>query len=192
MKICFATNNQHKIEEISRLLAHSTQILSLKDIGCIEELPETGDTIQANSLQKAHYVFEKYNVSCFADDSGLEIDALDGKPGVDSAHYGGTRDAKANIDLVIRQLSNKTNRSANFKTVITLAHEGKFTQFEGIIKGAITLEMKGNSGFGYDPIFIPEGYNQTFAEMPLELKNSISHRALATKKLINFLEDFFS
>jgi len=190
MKICFATNNKHKIEEISKVLDGKVQLLSLADIGCTEELPETGDTIEANSLQKAQYVYEKYNESCFADDSGLEIDAIYGKPGVDSAHYSGSRNDQANIELVISELSNHSNRLANFKTVITLAHEGKFTQFTGIIKGTITLEMKGNNGFGYDPIFIPDGYAKTFAEMPLELKNSISHRALATKRLVDFLNNF--
>jgi XTP/dITP diphosphohydrolase len=186
-KICFATNNKHKIEEIIKVLDGKVQLLSLAEIGCAEELPETGNMIEANSLQKAKYIFDKYKVNCFADDSGLEIDALEGKPGVNSAHYSGSRNDLANINLVLNELGNTSDRSANFKTVITYAKDGEFHQFEGIIKGKIILEMKGSGGFGYDPIFVPDGYEHTFAEMPLEQKNKISHRALAVEKLVKFM-----
>ncbi len=185
--ICFATRNQHKIQEISAQLGDNFKIISLDAIGCTEELPETTGTIEGNSKQKAQYIWENYQTNCFADDSGLEVAALKGAPGVDSAHYAGTRDFQANITLLLKNLAGQTQRNAQFKTVITLVHEGVYHQFTGIIKGQILQAAQGTEGFGYDPIFRPEGYQQTFAQMPSEEKNKISHRALAFKQLKEFL-----
>lgn len=188
-KICFATNNAHKIEEVQAILGENFTLLTLKQIGCEDELPETGNTLEANSLQKAQYLFDHYQIDCFADDSGLEVTALNGEPGVFSARYAGEQRSHAdNIALLLKNLSGVKDRSAQFRTVITLILDGKVTQFEGAVKGEIIEELRGDEGFGYDPIFIPEGYNQTFAEMSLEEKGKISHRAKAVGKLINFLK----
>lgn len=187
-KLCFATNNAHKLEEIQAILGESFELISLKETGCTEELPETGDTLEANSLQKAQYLYDHYHVNCFADDSGLEVHALGGEPGVDSAHYAGPQRSHAdNVNLLLKNLAGKTDRSAQFRTVITLIQNGKITQFEGSVKGQIINELRGSQGFGYDPIFVPDGYETTFAEMSLEEKGRISHRAKAFRKLVEFL-----
>lgn len=192
MRICFATNNLHKLDEIRSVAGNQIIILSLADIGCAEELPEElpeeQDTIAGNSLQKAEYVFKKFGVTCFADDSGLEVDALNGAPGVDSAHYAGPqRNANDNMDLLLKNLINIENRGAQFRTVITLVTPIVTKQFEGIVRGVITREKIGSEGFGYNPIFMPEGFTRTMAEMTMAEKNQISHRAIATNKLISFL-----
>ena len=188
-KLCFATNNAHKLEEIQAILGDSFELLSLKDINCTKELPETGNTLEANSLQKAQYLYDHFHVNCFADDSGLEVHALGGEPGVDSAHYAGPqRSHLDNINLLLKNLTDKNDRSAQFRTVITLIQNGNVSQFEGSIKGQIISELRGSEGFGYDPIFIPEGYTTTFAEMSLAEKGKISHRAKAFGKLVAFLE----
>ena len=187
-KLCFATSNAHKLEEIQAILGESFELLSLKEINCTEELPETGNTLEANSLQKAQYLYDHYRVDCFADDSGLEVKALLGEPGVDSAHYAGPQRSHAdNVNLLLKNLADKTDRSAQFRTVITLIQNGVINQFEGSIKGHIIYELRGAEGFGYDPIFIPEGYDTTFAEMSLAEKGKISHRARAFGKLVAFL-----
>ena len=189
MKICFATNNKNKLKQIKQALGDSHEILSLKDINCLEELAETQETIEGNSLQKAQYVFDNYNVACFADDTGLEINALNGEPGVYSARYAGP-DCKAedNMAMVLDKLSGISDRQARFKTVITLIDDnGNQTQFEGIANGEITSTKSGADGFGYDPIFKPEGCDVTFAEISMEEKNNISHRGKAVRKLLAFL-----
>ena len=186
--LCFATNNAHKLEEIQAILGDSFELISLAETGCTEELPETGNTLEANSLQKAQYLYDHYQVNCFADDSGLEVEALEGEPGVDSAHYAGSQRSHGdNIKLLLKNLTGKTERSAKFRTVITLIKHGKITQFEGSIKGQIISELRGSEGFGYDPVFVPEGYTTTFAEMSLAEKGEISHRAKAFVKLVAFL-----
>jgi XTP/dITP diphosphohydrolase len=190
MKLCFATNNIHKVKEIQALLGNSFTLLSLADIGCAEELAEDQDTLEGNSLQKAQYVFDKYNVACFADDTGLEVETLHGEPGVYSARYAGSqRNSTDNIELLLRNLRGKENLKARFRTVVTLITEKGTHQFEGILNGAITFEPRGTQGFGYDPVFVPEGYNQTLAELELIEKNKISHRAHAVQKLVLFLKD---
>lgn len=187
--LCFATNNAHKLEEIQAILGDSFDLLSLKDINCNEELPETGDTLEANSLQKAQYLYDHYQVNCFADDSGLEVNALGGEPGVYSARYAGEqRSHPDNINLLLKNLSGKSDRSAQFRTVITLIQNGEISQFEGAIKGQIIEDLRGTDGFGYDPIFMPEGSERTFAEMSLEEKGKISHRAKAFEKLVDYLK----
>jgi XTP/dITP diphosphohydrolase len=191
MKICFATNNLHKLAEIRQLLGEGITLLSLKDIGCEEELPENQDTLEGNSREKADYVFENYQVSCFADDTGLEVDSLNGEPGVYSARYAGPqKSSEDNIHLLLENLQWKTNRSAQFRTVITLILDGEEHQFEGVVRGQITKDLKGVEGFGYDPVFVPQGYEQTFAEMSMEQKNAISHRGQAVAKLVNFLKAY--
>nr|WKN39503.1 non-canonical purine NTP diphosphatase [Tunicatimonas sp. TK19036] len=190
MKLCFATNNAHKITEVQQLLGSSFEIVSLQDIGCAEELPETQNTLEGNSAQKARFVYEHYQVDCFADDTGLEIQALKGEPGVYSARYAGPqRDNQANMQKVLNNLEGETNRQAQFRTVITLILAGKEYAFEGTAPGTIAQEPSGHEGFGYDPIFIPEGYEQSFAEMLLEEKNQISHRGKAVQKLVGFLQN---
>jgi XTP/dITP diphosphohydrolase len=190
MKIVFATNNANKILEIQSMLPESIEIISLESIGCHEEIPETADTIEENAIMKANYVTEKYGYDCFADDTGLEVDALNGEPGVFSARYAGEqRSAEDNMTLLLSNLEEKTNRKAQFKTVITLNLKGKQYLFTGIARGEITLERAGNQGFGYDPIFRPDGYQETFAQLPLETKNKISHRGKATVELIAFLNN---
>jgi XTP/dITP diphosphohydrolase len=188
MKIVFATNNLNKILEIQSMLPESIEIISLESIGCHEEIPETADTIEENAIMKADYVTQKYGYDCFADDTGLEVDALYGEPGVYSARYAGEqRSAEDNMDKLLLNLKDKNNRKAQFKTVITLNLKGKQYLFTGIARGEITLERAGNQGFGYDPIFRPENYQETFAQLPLETKNKIGHRGKATLELISFL-----
>lgn len=190
MKLCFATNNIHKVKEIQALLGNSFTLLSLSDIGCAKELAEDQDTLEGNSLQKAQYVFDNYNVACFADDTGLEVEALNGEPGVYSARYAGQqRNAEDNMQLLLKNLQDQSNLKARFRTVVTLITEKGTHQFEGILNGAITFEPRGTQGFGYDPVFVPEGYNQTLAELELIEKNKISHRAHAVQKLVLFLKD---
>ncbi len=188
MTLCFATNNQHKLAEVRLLLPKEISLVSLKDLGCNEELPEEQNTISGNSFQKAAYVFENYKVSCFADDSGLEVDALGGMPGVDSAHYAGPqRSFDDNMNLLLANLKGARKRSAQFKTVITLITRTNRAQFEGILRGEIINEKLGGSGFGYDPIFLPVGHSLTIAQMTMAQKNTISHRAIAVRKLVEFL-----
>jgi len=189
-KLVFATNNKHKLREVSDILKDKIELLSLSDIHCNVDIPETSNTIPGNAKLKAQYVKEHYQLNCFADDTGLEIDALNGAPGVYSARYAGeSKDSEANIQKVLKELEGKTNRKAQFRTVIALIYNEQEYLFEGIIKGEIIKEKRGNSGFGYDPIFVPEGYNDTFAEMGDEIKNKISHRAIAVEKLCNFLKN---
>lgn len=191
--LCFATNNINKTEEIRALLGPFFLLQNLKDIGCMEELPETQPTIEGNAVQKATYVFERYHVSCFADDTGLEVESLHGEPGVYSARYAGPqRNNDDNIDLLLANLKPHTNRKARFKTVISLIDAGEIVNFEGIVFGTIIQERRGSKGFGYDAVFVPEGYDRTFAEMELAEKNLISHRAIAVKKLINFLREKYA
>jgi XTP/dITP diphosphohydrolase len=190
MQLVFASNNKNKIKEIQQILPQSITILSLEDIGCHEEIPETSDTIEGNAILKANYVTQKYGYACFADDTGLEVEALDGAPGVYSARYAGEKcDSESNINKLLDALSGETNRKAHFKTVIAFNKEGKQQLFTGIARGKITLKKSGNQGFGYDPVFQPEGYQETFAEMDSALKNTISHRAIATRQLIAFLKN---
>ena len=189
MKLVFASSNKNKIFEIQSMLPETIQILSLEDIGCMEEIPETADTIEGNAILKADYISNKYGYDCFADDTGLEVAALNGEPGVFSARYAGEqRNSDDNMDKLLDNLSDKNNRKAQFKTVIALNINGKQNLFTGIAKGEITFEKTGTKGFGYDPIFQPIGYKETFAELSLEIKNEISHRGKATQKLINFLK----
>lgn len=188
MKIVFATNNVNKIFEIQSMLPTNIEIISLESICCLEDIPETANTIEGNAIQKANYILEKYGFDCFADDTGLEVETLNNEPGVFSARYAGEqRNADDNMDLVLSNLEKKSNRNAQFKTVICLNLNGKQHLFEGIAKGEITEQKTGNSGFGYDPIFRPVGFSQTFAEISLAKKNEISHRGKATQKLIDFL-----
>lgn len=189
MKLVFATANQNKAKEIQLLIPNSIEILSLNDINCQEEIPETQATIEGNASQKAFYVYEKYNQDCFADDTGLEIEALNGQPGVLSARYAGeAKNANDNMDKVLLEMKGMSNRKARFKTVISLVINGKELQFEGIVNGTILTEKRGNSGFGYDPIFLPDGGSKSFAEMELSEKNTISHRARAVNKLVEYLK----
>ncbi len=189
-KLVFATNNAHKLEEVQAIVGDKFTLKSLADIGCDDDIPETGQTFQENARQKTDYLFDKYHLDCFGDDSGLEIDALDGEPGVYSARYSGSRDMEKNIDLVLERLKGKDRRSARFRTVISLLLNGEQHYFEGTIEGRIIEERRGEKGFGYDPIFIPVGYEQTFAEMSAEEKNTISHRAIAVQKLAAFLVSY--
>lgn len=187
-KIVFATNNQHKLEEIRKITQGSLEILSLTDIGCNEEIDETGNTLNENALIKATYVKERYGYDCFADDTGLEVDALEGAPGVFSARYAGEAcRPEDNMEKLLAEMKETENRRAQFRTVIALRCNGENHLFEGVIRGSIIREKKGNEGFGYDPIFMPEGYDKTFAELGTEVKNQISHRAVATGKLMHFL-----
>lgn len=189
MRICFATNNQHKLQEVSAALPPGVKLASLSDIGCFEELPETQNTLEGNSLQKATFVYAKYGVPCFADDTGLEVAALNGAPGVFSARFAGPqRNSDDNIRLLLRKLESSIDRQAQFRTIITLVgYRPEPVTFEGIIRGKITLEKKGQEGFGYDPVFQPDGCDKTFAEMSLAEKNGLSHRAIAVQKLTAFL-----
>jgi XTP/dITP diphosphohydrolase len=190
-KFVMATANPNKIIEIQNKIGNKHQFLSLKEIGCFEEIPETSDTIEGNALQKARHVFENYGYYCFSEDTGLEIDALDGAPGVITAHYAGeNRDANANMDKVLREMQGISNRKARFKTVIALKMNSNEYLMEGIVYGSISEVKRGNDGFGYDPIFIPDGYDRTYAEMSLEEKNKMSHRALAVAKLKTFLDKY--
>ena len=187
-KFVFATNNAHKLEEVTAILGDKIELLSMKDIHCHADIPETADTLEGNALLKARYIFENYNMDCFADDTGLEVEALNGAPGVYSARYAGdAHNSEANMRKLLQDMEGIENRKAQFRTVFALIINGKEHLFEGIVKGEITKHRHGTSGFGYDPVFIPEGYTQTYAEMGNTLKNKISHRALATNKLCNFL-----
>jgi len=187
--LCFATNNQNKIAEIGEILGDEFNIQSPKDIGCAQELPENQNTLEGNSLEKAQFVFDYYHSSCFADDTGLEVEALHGDPGVMSARYAGIqKDSNDNIDLLLKNLQNIKNRDAQFRTVITLITPRGMIQFEGKVKGEIQTSRSGDQGFGYDPIFRPVGYSKSFAELSMREKNSISHRALAFRKLVNYLK----
>ena len=195
MKIVFATNNKHKLEEIRSILGSRVEVLSLADINCHDDIPETGTTLEANAMQKAEYIAGKYGMSVFADDTGLEVDALNGAPGVYSARYAGGdgHDSEANMTKLLAELGENNNRNARFRTVIALIitdNNGQQTtveQFEGIVNGTIIRERRGGEGFGYDPIFQPEGYNETFAELGNDIKNTISHRARAVAKLAEYL-----
>lgn len=188
MQLVFASNNKNKIYEIQQMLPASIEILSLESIGCYEEIPETANTIEGNAILKANYVTEKYGYNCFADDTGLEVNALNGAPGVYSARYAGEqKDAEDNMNLLLSNLMDKTDRTAQFKTVIALNLKGQQHLFTGIAKGQITTEKTGNQGFGYDPIFQPDDFQETFAELSLEIKNKISHRGKATQLLIAYL-----
>ena len=200
MKIVFATNNQHKLQEIRDILGNDYEVVSLKEIGCDVDIPETGNTLEENALQKAQYVYDHYHVSCFADDTGLEVEALDGAPGVHSARYaeGTDHDSEANMAKLLRELDGKENRKARFRTVICYIEKQdvcpcgctsikKIHQFDGIVNGHIATEKHGTEGFGYDPIFVPESYDKSFAELGEEIKNGISHRARAVAKLAEYL-----
>ena len=201
MKIVFATNNQHKLDEIRSILGDTIEVLSLKDIGCDVDIPETGKTLEENALQKAQYIYDHYHISVFADDTGLEVDALNGAPGIYSARYASmeagaheaSHDAEANMSRLLRELGENNNRRARFRTVIALILKKdvcpcgctsikEIHQFEGIVEGQIITERRGGEGFGYDPIFQPDGYEETFAELGMEIKNHISHRACRTRK----------
>lgn len=191
MKLVFATNNKHKLEEVRDILGNSVEVLSLNDINCHDDIPETADTLEGNALIKARYIYEKYGMDCFADDTGLEVDALNGAPGVYSARYAGDgHDSEANMKKLLQNLTGKNNRNAQFRTVISLIIKGEEKIFDGTVKGIITEEKRGDSGFGYDPIFVPDGFSKSFAQMTNEEKNSISHRFRATEKLNNYLRDY--
>jgi XTP/dITP diphosphohydrolase len=188
MELVFATNNKHKLEEVRQIVGQKYELLSLLDIRCFEELPETQDTIEGNARQKAKYICDQYSVNCFADDTGLEIEALNGEPGVYSARYAGDEcNFENNIDKVLQNLKGVFNRKALFKTVISLFLNGKVYSFTGIVHGTILQERRGTSGFGYDSVFLPDGYTKTYAEMSAEEKNRISHRGIATRGLCDFL-----
>jgi XTP/dITP diphosphohydrolase len=190
MELVFATNNAHKIKELQAIMGNRIQLLSLKDIGCNEEIPEEQATLEGNASQKAFFIYNKYGYNCFADDTGLEIDALNGEPGVYSARYAGEeKSAEANMDKVLAGLLKIKNRNARFRTVISLVIDGIEKQFEGLVEGTILNEKRGISGFGYDPIFQPEGFSKTFAEMNLTDKNKISHRGRAVEKLVLYFKD---
>jgi len=190
MILYLATQNKHKIEELSALLEGRFSVMSIAALGQLEEIPETGSTISENSHQKAHYIANKYNVTCLSDDSGLEVEALNGDPGVYSARYAGTqRNSQDNINLLLENLKNTRHRVARFVTVLTFHHKGKFYQFEGEVKGQIIDQQRGTSGFGYDPVFLPEGFSKTFAEMSLDEKNLIAHRAKAIEKFVKFIDE---
>ena len=188
IELVFATANKNKIIEIQQLIPNTITLLSLNDINCLEEIPETQATIEGNAAQKAFYIYNNYHINCFADDTGLEIDALNKKPGVLSARYAGeSKNANDNMDKVLSEMNGITNRKARFKTIISLVIDNKEIQFEGIINGTILTEKAGSSGFGYDPIFLPDGFTTSFAEMNISEKNKISHRALAVNKLVEYL-----
>ena len=188
MELLFATNNQHKIQEIQNILDQKLKIIGLKDIGFHDEIPEDQDTLEGNALQKANFIYESYKINCFADDTGLEVEALNNEPGIFSARYAGEqKSSDDNIEKLLVELKGIENRKAQFRTVVSLIINGQDYFFEGIVKGKIIHQKKGTSGFGYDPIFVPDGYVKTFAEMSLEEKNKISHRARAINKLVEFL-----
>jgi XTP/dITP diphosphohydrolase len=187
-KLVFATNNKHKLKEVQHIISDEVRLLSLADINCYDEIPETADTLEGNALLKARYIKQQYGYDCFADDTGLEVEALNNAPGVYSARYAGEgNDTLANMNKLLREMQGKENRKARFRTVIALIVGDKEYLFEGIINGSILTEKRGGEGFGYDPLFVPDGHTQTFAEMGHELKNQISHRALAVKELATFL-----
>lgn len=188
-RLVFATNNAHKLEEIRAILGNSIEILSLADIHCHADIPETADTLEGNARQKSRYVYEHYGLDCFADDTGLEVESLGGAPGVYSARYadGQGHDSQANMNKLLKEMEEKNDRKAQFRTIISLIEKGEERQFEGIVKGQITREKRGESGFGYDPIFQPDGYETTFAELGCDIKNRISHRARAVAALCDYL-----
>ena len=188
MKLVFATNNQHKLQEIKRVLGDSIELLSLSDINCFEDIPENQDTIEGNAAEKSFYIYNKFGFNCFADDTGLEIDALNGEPGVYSARYAGEeKSAENNMNKVLAQMVKIKNRKARFRTVISLVIDGREVQFEGVVEGQILEEKRGKTGFGYDPIFKPDESQLSFAEMPMDEKNEISHRGRAVRKLVEYL-----
>jgi len=188
IKLVFATNNAHKLEEVRAVFGDKAEVLSLKDINCFDEIPETADTLEGNALLKAMHVYKKFGYNCFADDTGLEVDALGGKPGVYSARYAGEeQDSQKNMQKLLAELAENQNRKARFRTVIALIEQGEIKYFDGKITGNITSVASGNAGFGYDPIFIPEGFSKTFAELGSDVKNKISHRALAINELKKYL-----
>lgn len=189
MKLVFATNNKHKLDEVRKITSHHpVEIVSLAEINCFDDIPETADTLEGNAFQKAHYIQEKFGLNCFADDTGLEVEALNNAPGVYSARYAGPgHDSEANMKKLLHEMEGMENRKARFRTVIALVWNGKTYTFDGIVNGTITTAKRGENGFGYDPIFIPEGYDQTFAELGDNIKNQISHRAKAVEKLDEFL-----
>ena len=190
-KFVFATNNAHKLEEVTAILGDKIELLSMKDIHCSADIPETADTLEGNALLKARYIFENYHLNCFADDTGLEVEALNGAPGVYSARYAGdAHNSEANMQKLLQDMEGMENRKARFRTVFALIVNGKEHLFEGIVKGEITKHRHGTSGFGYDPVFIPEGYTQTYAEMGSELKNKISHRYHAATNLAAALAEY--
>lgn len=188
-RLVFATNNAHKLEEIRAILGNSIEILSLADIHCHADIPETADTLEGNARQKSRYVYEHYGLDCFADDTGMEVESLGGAPGVYSARYadGQGHDSQANMNKLLKEMEEKNDRKAQFRTIISLIEKGEERQFEGIVKGQITREKRGESGFGYDPIFQPDGYETTFAELGSDIKNRISHRARAVAALCDYL-----
>ena len=188
--LVFANNNAHKLEEVAAILGDQVELLSLNDIGCQADIPETAETLEGNALLKSSYIYKNYHLDCFADDTGLEVETLNGAPGVYSARYAGGEghDAQANMLKLLHELDGKENRKAQFRTAISLILDGKEYLFEGVIKGEIIKEKRGDSGFGYDPVFMPEGYDRTFAELGNDIKNQISHRALAVQKLCEFLQ----
>jgi XTP/dITP diphosphohydrolase len=189
-KLVFATNNDHKLRELREILSAEFELLSLNDIGCNDDIPETGTTLEINAAQKSFYIWDKYGINCFADDTGLEIEALDNEPGVYSARYAGEgRNASDNMLKVLKKMKNETNRSARFRCVISLVINGLEKQFEGIVEGTILSEKHGEAGFGYDPIFMPNGFDQSFAEMSAKDKNQISHRGRAVMKLVDYLKN---
>ncbi len=187
--IVFATNNKNKLDEVRSMLRNEFEVIGLKDIGCCDDIPETADTIEGNAIQKAEYVCNKFKTDCFADDTGLEVDALGGAPGVHSARYANenAHDSEANIDKLLAELADKEDRQAQFRTCICVIIDGKRHLFEGIVRGKITLSRRGTGGFGYDSVFMPDGYDKTFAELGNDEKNKISHRARAVAKLAKFL-----
>ncbi len=189
MRLVFATNNKHKLEEVRSILGDRVEVLSLNDINCHDDIPETAETLQGNALIKARYIYNKYGIDCFADDTGLEVDALNGEPGVYSARYAGEQHcSEDNMNKLLQNLKGKTNRNAQFRTVIALIINGEETLFDGIVKGTISKEKTGDSGFGYDPIFVPEGHTESFAQMDSKQKNKISHRYRAVVKLCDYLK----
>lgn len=189
IELVFATNNQHKLGEMRQLAGDKFHLYSLRDINCFDDIPETADTLEGNAALKARYVWEKFGKNCFADDTGLEVDALNGRPGVYSARYAGEdQNSEANLAKVLKELNGNSNRVARFRTVICLIIEGVEYFFEGIVDGRLLSEQRGKEGFGYDPIFVPDGFDKTFAEMDLNVKNKISHRSKATEKLLHFLQ----
>lgn len=191
MKIVFATHNTNKFKEVKALVPTTITLVSLTDIGCFDDIPETADTIEGNAIQKASYVTEKYNLPCFSDDTGLLVNALNGEPGIYAARYAGEqKSAEDNMAKLLHKLGDNPNREAHFKTVIALHINGGQHIFTGVVNGVITKGKQGTDGFGYDPIFTPEGYSQTFAQLPLNTKNKISHRAKATQQLISFLKQY--
>lgn len=188
-KLVIATNNAHKLEEIKAILGNEFELLSLKDIHCDVDIPENSDTLEGNASQKSHYVYENYGLDCFADDTGLEVEALGGAPGVHTARYATDgHDTDANTRKLLHELEGKENRKARFRTIVSLIENGMEHQFEGIVNGEITTEKKGEKGFGYDPVFIPEGYTETFAELGVDVKNQVSHRSRAIAKLCEYLK----